>query len=162
MLNKLTYLSLFIFLWGDIMSYEEYNDMFLKCQDTGKYHVFTFDIVKNTDAKIVITSCWRKYKSDMKELEYIFDLFNLNIYGITITTSDIIRGNEIIDFLNKHNVESFVILDDESSDLLGLEDYLVKTRDYGQTGLRKEHISEAINILNNSKKLVLNNKDIKE
>jgi len=27
------------------MSYEEYNDMFLKCQDIGKYHVFTFDIV---------------------------------------------------------------------------------------------------------------------
>ena len=27
------------------MSYNEYNDMFLKCQDTGKYHVFTFDIV---------------------------------------------------------------------------------------------------------------------
>ena len=41
----MTYLSLFIFLWGDIVSYEEYNDMFLKCQDTGKYHVFTFDIV---------------------------------------------------------------------------------------------------------------------
>jgi len=35
------------------MSYEEYNDMFLKCQDTGKYHVFTFDIVgsKNMDDK---------------------------------------------------------------------------------------------------------------
>ena len=27
------------------MSYNEYNDLFLKCQDTGKYHVFTFDIV---------------------------------------------------------------------------------------------------------------------
>ena len=27
------------------MSYNEYNDLFIKCQDTGKYHVFTFDIV---------------------------------------------------------------------------------------------------------------------
>ena len=26
------------------MSTCEYNDLFLKCQDTGKYHVFTFDI----------------------------------------------------------------------------------------------------------------------
>lgn len=36
------------------MSYEEYNDMFLKCQDTGKYHVFTFDIVgsKKMDDRI--------------------------------------------------------------------------------------------------------------
>lgn len=34
------------------MSYEEYNDMFLKCQDTGKYHVFTFDIVGSKKWKI--------------------------------------------------------------------------------------------------------------
>lgn len=26
------------------MSYNEYNDMFLKCQEVGLYHVFTFDI----------------------------------------------------------------------------------------------------------------------
>lgn len=26
------------------MSTHEYNDLFLKCQNTGKYHVFTFDI----------------------------------------------------------------------------------------------------------------------
>ena len=26
------------------MSTYEYNDLFIKCQDTGKYHVFTFDI----------------------------------------------------------------------------------------------------------------------
>lgn len=30
---------------GDIMSTHEYNDLFLKCQETGKYHVFTFDII---------------------------------------------------------------------------------------------------------------------
>ena len=29
------------------MSTHEYNDLFLKCQNTGKYHVFTFD-VKNS------------------------------------------------------------------------------------------------------------------
>lgn len=27
------------------MSYNEYNDLFLKCQDNGMYHTFTFDIV---------------------------------------------------------------------------------------------------------------------
>jgi len=26
------------------MSAHEYNDLFLKCQETGKYHIFTFDI----------------------------------------------------------------------------------------------------------------------
>ena len=35
------------------MSAYEYNDLFLKCQETGKYHVFTFDIegCKNIDSK---------------------------------------------------------------------------------------------------------------
>ena len=117
------------------------------------------EIVKNTEAKIVITSSWKKSKNDMRELKYIFDLFNLNIYGVTLNCIDGIRSNEIIDFLNKHNVDSFVILDDESCDLIGLEEHLVKTRNYGQTGLLKDHISVAINILNNSKKLVLNNKE---
>jgi len=32
-------------MFGDFMSTFEYNDLFLKCQDTGVYHVFTFDIV---------------------------------------------------------------------------------------------------------------------
>lgn len=27
------------------MSTSEYNDLFLKCQDTGKYHIFIFDII---------------------------------------------------------------------------------------------------------------------
>ena len=31
-------------IFGDFMSTHKYNDLFLKCQDTGKYHVFTFDI----------------------------------------------------------------------------------------------------------------------
>lgn len=117
------------------------------------------EIVKRTDAKIVITSSWRKYKSDMRELESIFELFNLKIYGVTIVDKNGIRGNEIIDFLNKHNVETFVILDDESCDLIGLEEYLIKTKDYWQAGLLKEHIDIAIDILNNSKKLILNNKE---
>ncbi len=26
------------------MAYEEYNDLFVKCQNTGKYHMFVFDI----------------------------------------------------------------------------------------------------------------------
>lgn len=31
-----------------IMSSFEYNDLFLKCQDTGKYHMFVFDIAGST------------------------------------------------------------------------------------------------------------------
>lgn len=31
----------------DYMSYSEYNDMFIKCQNSGKFHIFTFDIVNS-------------------------------------------------------------------------------------------------------------------
>ena len=34
------------------MSTYEYNDLFLKCQNTGKYHVFTFDIVNSKNMSI--------------------------------------------------------------------------------------------------------------
>lgn len=36
------------------MSYFEYNDLFMKCQENGKYHVFCFDIVdsKEMDKKL--------------------------------------------------------------------------------------------------------------
>jgi len=36
---------------GDFMSTSEYNDLFIKCQDTGIYHIFTFDI-KNSKKMI--------------------------------------------------------------------------------------------------------------
>lgn len=29
------------------MSTFEYNDLYLKCQNTGKYHVFVFDIISS-------------------------------------------------------------------------------------------------------------------
>lgn len=124
---------------------------------------FLKEIVDNTDAKIVISSIWRKYENDLKELKEVFDLYDLEIYDITGIDKNGIRENEIIDWLNKNDVDSFVILDDETSDLIHLEKYVVKTRFDGlATGLLCEHIPYAINILNNSKKLVLNNKDNKE
>ena len=34
------------------MSTSEYHDLFLKCQDTGLYHVFTFDMVNSKNMSI--------------------------------------------------------------------------------------------------------------
>ena len=41
------------------MSTHEYNDLFIKCQETGKYHVFTFDI-KNSKKISDITNAQYK------------------------------------------------------------------------------------------------------
>ena len=122
---------------------------------------FLKEIVDKTDAKIVISSTWRKYENDMKELKHVFSLFDLEVYDVTCIDISGKKGIEINDWLNKNEVDSFVIIDDETSDMLHLERYVVKTRgNFKATGLLEKHISEAINILNNSKKLIFNNKDI--
>lgn len=53
------------------MATYEYNDLFLKCQNTGKYHVFTFDIVgsRNMDKRTRLDA---HYKS-IKMITMIYD-----------------------------------------------------------------------------------------
>jgi len=124
---------------------------------------FLKEIIDKTDAKIVISSTWRKYDNDMKELKHVFSLFDLDIYDVTCIDISGKKGIEINDWLNKNEVDSFVIIDDETSDMIHLEKYVVKTREnFKATGLLEKHVDVAINILNNSKKLVLNNKDNNE
>jgi len=124
---------------------------------------FLKEIIDKTDAKIIISSTWRKYDNDMKELKHVFSLFDLDIYDVTCIDISGKKGIEINDWLNKNEVDSFVIIDDETSDMIHLEKYVVKTREnFKATGLLEKHVDVAINILNNSKKLVLNNKDNNE
>ena len=124
---------------------------------------FLKEIIDKTDAKIIISSTWRKYDNDMKELKEVFSLFDLEVYDVTCIDISGKKGIEINDWLNKNEVDSFVIIDDETSDMIHLEKYVVKTREnFKATGLLEKHVDVAINILNNSKKLVLNNKDNNE
>ena len=39
---------------GDFMSYEEYIDLFVGSQETGIYHMYTFDIVKSREMDVVL------------------------------------------------------------------------------------------------------------
>jgi len=54
------------------MSTFEYNDLFLKCQPTGKYHVFTFDIV---DSKKM--SFKTRYDAQFKIAELILMVYKI-------------------------------------------------------------------------------------
>lgn len=88
------------------------------------------EIVDKTDAKIVVTSSWKRgftevdkfiksfynkpRNKDLKNVT-IFDWFAKSIYDITDNNGSW-RGDEIQRWIDKHNeeIESYVILDDDS------------------------------------------------
>ena len=99
------------------------------------------EILDKTDAKIVLSSSWRHffYKNEQivvprtkKGLE-LYDLLNkykIEIYDITTKNNYLKREEQINLWLSqREDVDSFVVIDDESSDLqsfIGKE--LIKTR----------------------------------
>jgi hypothetical protein len=109
-------------------------------------------VLKNTDARIVISSCWRYSRSvdELKELfynyginsKYIIDktprLKSERIEGFDDKWTSVKRGQEIqawIDkFLNEGNyIESFAIVDDDSDMERLLPDLIQINGNYGLT-----------------------------
>lgn len=104
-------------------------------------------IVKETGAKIVISSTWRLYKD-----HYDAILNQMNIEGeiidktIALRNIDSERGDEIEDWLSKHpEVKKFVILDDDD-DMKHLFPFLIQS-DFMGKGLTKELADKAIEML---------------
>jgi len=125
------------------------------------------NIVKETNAKIVLSSSWRNgFSYDTCEplgeqaqgLVDILNKYGLSLYSRTGNGRD--RAEEIEEWLHNHrDIDTFVILDDDSYDLQKFIDReLVKTsftapnemvKNMGDcTGLQDEHVVKAINILN--------------
>lgn len=128
-------------------------------------------IVRKTDAKIVISSSWRgswydSYEDKGRRARALEDqLRRFKIYdsviGITPRSSKGYRETEIRQWLfERDDVDAFVVLDDETSDLQGfLGKELIKTSEieegeiirgawYENTGLKRKHVKQAIKILN--------------
>lgn len=128
-------------------------------------------IIKKTNAKIVMSSSWRNgfwntpYEEkhyDQKILQDLLNKYDLDVIDITPYNKDGVREEEIKQWLNETslNIESFVILDDESYDLQSfIGKQLVKTskvidgdmirgRAYEDTGLKRRQVKQAIKILN--------------
>lgn len=115
-------------------------------------------IVHTCNAKVVLSSTWRKFrykKYDDNRINF-YDLletklkdYAVEIYDVTEVSLDNKRAAEIQNWLNSHkNVESFVILDDEIYKVIPpLVKEAIAVDSY--YGLTDKDVNEAIDILNN-------------
>ena len=104
------------------------------------------DIVRQTDAKVVISSTWRLNWSP-EEIETMMKKrgFIGKVVGAT-TALPTTRGHEIQAWLSTAiGVKSFVVLDDDS-DMDVLMHRLVQTS--FDSGLLEKHVDEAVSMLN--------------
>jgi hypothetical protein len=139
-----------VFVIGDYII-EQYNL-------TGKPNGKAFDpktverfnrIIKETGAKVVVSSTWRMGRT-VEELQELFEskgFIGMDVIGKTGFSSHGVRGREIQTYLN--NMESkpdkFIILDDDA-DMEHLMPHLFKT-DFN-TGLTDEVTEKIINYFN--------------
>lgn len=115
-------------------------------------------IVDETDAKIVLSSSWRVYHPILtgeteitdellKVLVEKFEKLGLSIYDVTPELRLQIRGNEIMEWINRHSeVSNYVIIDDEYEFRYEQEPFVVRTTMIN--GLTDELSDLAISILN--------------
>jgi len=114
-------------------------------------------IVDAIQAKIVLSSSWRKHWNKDKnlcdtigrEIESLFSKYNLTIFDKTPELSNNDREKEIKLWLNENKaVSRFVILDDMLLGFGNLQEYLVNTNYRIGRGLEKIHVEKAIKLLN--------------
>lgn len=159
------------------LTYSEYENEETADIDIEKVKLLK-EICDRTDAKVVITSSWRgsetytpriyhtlidilianglevvgdapyidaKYKDS--DLPKTFSLDEIPYFQLEYGTG---RAAEIQAWLSEHDVEHFVILDDEDWNWkdYGYENNWVQPTWYGNGGLKREHIEKAIEIIN--------------
>lgn len=120
------------------------------------------EIVNATGAEIVLVSTWKlSWEKDNKSRQDSLGAYldeRLAEEGLVIidkTGGHIYdHGTGIVDWLSEHQVESWVVLDDEIFDdyeECGVMPHLVKTSFY-DGGLKEKHVELAINLLNKEKR----------
>lgn len=119
------------------------------------------DIVKRTNAEIVLISTWKKYWRKEEKLKPLQDYlatyldeklakFGLKAVDKTRDKADGIyfsRGEGMLEYIDRNNVKSFVILDDLQFDYDGCDliDCFIKTNP--TVGLTNEQVEKACKIL---------------
>lgn len=74
-------------------------------------------LVTLTGAKVVITSTWRMYYTK-DELRNIFRERGFIGHIVDVTNTGDTRGEEIVQWLNEHRIDNFVVIDDNIKDIL--------------------------------------------
>ena len=120
------------------------NDKFSTELETDSHLLLLKELVDKTNSKIVLTSSWRKIPKLRKVVDTKLKNLNIEIIGETKSLPGT-RGSGIKEWLKDKEVESFVILDDDSDMDELTSTNLVKT-DYN-IGLQKEDIEKALKIL---------------
>lgn len=123
-------------------------------------------IIDETDAKIVISSSWRadgidKMKSMWVARELPGEVIDVTVNCVQLVNSgdfefydQVERGHEIQEWLNRHEVENYVILDDDNDMLQSQRSNFVRCANNDDCdsvegyGLTKRLCKEAIDILN--------------
>lgn len=112
------------------------------------------NILNSTDAKIVISSTWRRSKQDLAEMRKHMVQHGVDITQIIDCTPFMSlsgsgrRGQEIQNWLDNHpEIDTFVVIDDEIWDMDPIsDDKIINT--LTETGLTKELADKTIEILN--------------
>lgn len=117
-------------------------------------------IVEATNARIVLCSSWKsgwekRYKEDQNELANYLDRKlkreRLQIIDKTTKANGSYRGEGIMRWIGEHNVDTFIILDDDDFDYAecGISSRHIKTKFYDDNGgLQDRHVKLAIALLN--------------
>ncbi len=88
-------------------------------------------LIEETGAKVVVSSAWRYRDGDpVKSLQEQLEGHGFKGEVISITNlnwED--RGKEIDDWVREHDIESYVVIDDDVADIVGYKcaDFLIKT-----------------------------------
>lgn len=101
-------------------------------------------IIEKTDAKIVISSTWRRTYHNYQQITML--LIALGFEGEVVGQTPFLnsrRGFEIAEYLTRNPCDEFIIIDDDS-DMEHLMPHLVKTD--GEVGLTMDHVQIAIDI----------------
>ena len=105
------------------------------------------EIIDLTGAKVVVTSTWKELRIYNELISYLKS-FGIEVYDKTVHMS-YNRGDEIREYLSTHEIDNFIILDDEIfKDFNELILHLVKT-DFYNGGLTEQHKTLALKLMNN-------------
>ena len=132
--------------FADKMRREEGVSVFREDILDGRCLALLRDIVEKTDAKIVVSSAWRKIPSSFENLKSWLERYGMTVFDVTPYVGGE-RGDDITAWFNRNPGEyRYVILDDDS-DMTVHIDHLVHTN-FHDRGLTRSLADRCIEMLN--------------